>query len=100
MSWLVGYPREKVNWHPTIDPDKCLHCGMCMNCGHKVYRWVDGAPRVEKPEDCLVGCNTCKNLCLGQAISFPDVEELRELYRKEGIWAKVKKELKAKGIIT
>ena len=33
MTWITGYPREKVNWHPTVDPDKCVKCGMCMNCG-------------------------------------------------------------------
>jgi hypothetical protein len=33
MTWITGYPREKVNWYP-IDPNKC---GMCMNCGKGVY---------------------------------------------------------------
>jgi hypothetical protein len=23
MAWLTGYPREKINWFPTIDPEKC-----------------------------------------------------------------------------
>jgi len=22
MPWLTGYPREKLNWHPSIDPKK------------------------------------------------------------------------------
>lgn len=100
MSWLVGYPRDMVNWHPTIDPDKCLHCGMCMNCGRKVYEWENKAPKVARPDECVVGCNTCKNLCLGEAITFPEVAELRTLYLKEGIWSKVKKELLGKGVIS
>ena len=38
MAWLTGYPREKVDWFPTIDPEKCVKCGMCMNCGQSVFR--------------------------------------------------------------
>jgi len=100
MAWLEGYPREKVEWYPTIDESKCVSCGMCMNCGKKVYEWVDGKPKVVRPYECVVGCTTCANLCLGNAISFQDIKTIRELYKKEGIWAKVKKQLKAKGIIS
>ncbi|WP_334138800.1 4Fe-4S binding protein [Thermovirga lienii] len=32
MPWLAGYPREKVNWGPTVDREKCIGCGMCINC--------------------------------------------------------------------
>ena len=32
--------QRKVNWHPTIDPDKCVKSGMCMNCGQGVYDWT------------------------------------------------------------
>jgi len=58
-----------------------------------------GKPKVVRPYECVVGCTTCANLCLGNAISFQDIKTIRELYKKEGIWAKVKKQLKAKGII-
>ncbi len=100
MPWLAGHPRERVEWYPTIDPEKCVKCGMCMNCGHKVYEWADEGPKVARPNDCVVGCSTCANLCAGQAISFPDVERLRKLYRQEKIWAKVKKHLIAQGVIS
>jgi len=46
MAWLAGFPRENINWHPTIDPDKCVKCGMCMNCGQKVYKWTEEGPVV------------------------------------------------------
>lgn len=97
MAWLAGFPRENINWHPTIDPDKCVKCGMCMNCGQKVYKWTEEGPVVAHPNDCVVGCTTCATLCMGNAISFPDKKALRELYRKNGIWAKVKRELEAEG---
>ncbi len=99
MAWLVGYPREKINWHPTINYDKCVKCGMCMNCGRKVYDWNEDGPVVARPLQCVVGCTTCANLCMGEAISFPDIKELREVYKKEKIWSKVKKQLKEEGTI-
>ena len=97
MPWLAGYPREKIEWYPTIDLEKCVKCGMCMNCGQKVYRWTKEGPVVAQPYRCVVGCSTCATLCQGNAITFPDREKLRDLYRKEGIWAKVKKELLKEG---
>lgn len=97
MAWFAGYPREKIEWYPTINEDKCVKCGMCMNCGQKVYKWTDDVPVVANPYKCVVGCTTCATLCQGNAISFPDKELLRKLYKKERIWAKVKKELKEEG---
>ena len=97
MVWLAGYPREKIQWYPTIDDNKCVKCGMCMNCGGKVYKWSKDGPVVDKPYNCVVGCTTCATLCQGNAISFPDKKALRELYQKEKIWTKVKKELKEEG---
>jgi NAD-dependent dihydropyrimidine dehydrogenase PreA subunit len=99
MAWLVGYPREKINWHPTINYDKCVKCGMCMNCGRKVYDWNEEGPIVARPLQCVVGCTTCANLCMGEAISFPDIKELREVYKKEKIWSKVKRQLEEEGTI-
>jgi len=100
MAWLAGYPREEVEWYPTIDTKKCLNCGMCMNCGKKVYDWTEYGPVVSRPFDCQMGCNTCANLCQGNAIRFPEVQWLRELYKKEGIWKKVKQQLIDEGKIT
>ena len=97
MAWLTDYPREKVNWSPIIDLDGCKKCGMCMNCGKQVYTWTKQGPIVEKPQDCVVGCTTCANLCQGEAITFPDKNELRALYKKERLWAKVTKQMKKDG---
>ena len=97
MAWLTGYPREKVNWHPTIDPEKCVKCGICMNCGKAVYEWAKDGPKVVRPLDCIVGCTTCANLCMGKAISFPDIETVRAIYKEQGIWKKIKDDLKQAG---
>jgi len=97
MPWLTGYPREKVEWFPTIDPKKCLKCGICMNCGRKVFDWTDEGPVVARPYECVVGCTTCANLCRGNAITFQSITEIRKLYKKENIWDKVKKTLAQEG---
>ncbi len=99
MPWFVGYPREKINWGPTIDDKKCVGCGLCLNCGKKVFGWRDGKAIVENYEECVVGCSTCGNLCAGKAISFPSLELIRDIYKKEGIWAKVKQKMVEDGQI-
>jgi NAD-dependent dihydropyrimidine dehydrogenase PreA subunit len=100
MAWIVGYPREKVEWYPTIDVKKCVKCGMCLNCGKEVYEWTDAGPVVSKPFSCVVGCTTCANLCQGKAIQFQDLSELRSLYRREGIWKNVRSQMIEDGKIT
>jgi NAD-dependent dihydropyrimidine dehydrogenase PreA subunit len=99
MPWFAGVERETINWHPTIDETKCVRCGICMNCGRKVYEWRDGRPQVVRPSQCIVGCTTCANLCRGEAISFPPLMELRAFYRDHKIWNAVKQALKEEGIL-
>jgi len=99
MPWLTGYPREKIPWYPKINIDKCLKCGMCMNCGRGVYVWTESGPQVAHPYQCIVGCTTCASLCMGNAIEFPDINIVRDIYQKEKIWSKVKKQLIAEGKI-
>lgn len=97
MPWLIGYPREKIKWYPTIDKNKCIKCGMCMNCGKNVYSWTKAGPKVTNPFNCVVGCSTCSNLCEGNAITFPDIENVKKIYKEEKIWSKVKRKLKEEG---
>lgn len=98
MAWLTGYPREKIKWHPTVDRDKCVKCGICMNCGKGVFDWSDEVGAVvARPNKCVVGCTTCANLCLGDAITFPDIEEVKKIYKREDIWSKVKTQLQEEG---
>ncbi len=99
MAWIAEFPREKIPWYPTIDKNKCVKCGMCMSCGREVYKWTNSGPEVISPYRCIVGCSTCANLCLGNAITFPDIKTLREIYKREGIWSKVKQSLIKEGKI-
>lgn len=99
MPWFTGYPRRDIPWYPTIDTGKCVGCGMCMNCGKKVYDWLDGKAAVARPYDCVVGCSTCATLCQERAISFPEVDPVRAIYAKEKIWDKVKEKLQEEGKI-
>ena len=93
MAWLAGYDRKKLNWAPTIDASKCTGCGMCMNCGKSVFTWVNGKSVVTNPTACVPGCSTCRSLCEGNAISFPSLRDLREIYKQNEIWKKVKEEM-------
>lgn len=63
MPWFAGVSRSEIDWGPTIDPKKCVSCGVCLNCGKSVFAWVDGKSSVESRGDCVVGCMTCGNLC-------------------------------------
>jgi NAD-dependent dihydropyrimidine dehydrogenase PreA subunit len=99
MAWLTGYPRNQIDWFPTINPENCVQCGMCMNCGKKVFDWTEKGPVVSRPYECVVGCTTCATLCQGEAITFPNAEYIRKIYQREHIWSKVKKQLLDEGKI-
>ncbi len=91
-----GIPRGKIKWHPTVDESKCIGCGMCVTgCGRKVYGfdYDRKKPVVLRPDNCMVACVTCANTCLKVAISFPPVEYVRELIKKEKLLAKAIEEL-------
>ncbi|MEM7815169.1 MAG: 4Fe-4S binding protein [Candidatus Aenigmatarchaeota archaeon] len=91
-----GIPREKIDWHPTIDESKCIGCGMCAaGCGRNVYDFDfdKNKPVVARPLNCLVGCTTCQVTCLQDAISFPDKHSIRNLIKEKGLLAVAKKEL-------
>lgn len=72
---------------------------MYLNCDKNVFSWEDNHPILTHSNDCVVGCSTCANLCLGNAISFPQIEEVRNLYQENDIWVKVKNQLVNDNII-
>jgi len=70
-----GIPRAEIDWHPTVSEDKCIGCGLCfLTCGKGVYQfdWDRKKSVVIHPESCVVGCQTCANLCPAQAIAFAE----------------------------
>jgi len=100
MPWFAGVRRDEIDWHPTVNADKCVKCGMCMNCGKAVFEWdTKGKAIVTKPLECVVGCSTCANLCLGKAISFPPLEDLHKFFHRKRVWSAVRQALIKSGKI-
>lgn len=82
-----GVPRSKIPWNPTIDYEKCVSCGKCVEyCKLGVYEFEEtqNARRavVKNPANCVVFCTGCEEQCPAGAIKFPSKKETRELIRK------------------
>jgi len=89
-----GVPREKITWYPTIEPELCNGCGLCVtSCSRAVFRYDYDARKavVVEPVQCMVGCTTCATICPSDAISFQSRGELRLLVRREHVLQRVKK---------
>lgn len=95
-----GIPRENIDWHPVIDELKCIGCGLCATtCGRGVYKfdYENKKSKVANPNNCLVGCQTCANLCPAKAISFAEEDKTREkaqdIVKEFAVLPKVREEL-------
>lgn len=92
-----GIPRKEITWHPRVEEDLCMGCGLCVtSCGRQVYEY-DAERRksvVAEPLHCMVGCVTCANLCPEQAISFPPLTTLRRLVKDHKLVQRARKELR------
>ena len=80
-----GVDREKIQWNPAIDEDKCIGCGMCAtSCGRGVYKFdfENKKSIVANPTNCMVACQTCANLCPMKAIIFAEEDKTREKAQK------------------
>jgi len=93
--------QKKIDWYPVIDESKCIGCGMCVTtCGRGVYKfdYKMHKPVVIEPNHCLVGCQTCANLCPVGAISFVEApittrDKAQQIVKDNNIIPKVKIEL-------
>jgi len=94
-----GIAREEIEWHPTVDKDKCTGCGMCVtSCGKNVFDF-DPESRtsvVARPLQCMVGCTSCQVWCIYDAIRFPDPDYVKNLIKKRGVLKLAKKQLEEK----
>ncbi len=91
-----GIPRDEIDWHPTVDPELCIGCGICvLGCGKGVYQfdYEKNVPVVANPLNCLVGCTTCENTCPQHAISFPPMSYLHKTIKKREVIQHSRKEL-------
>jgi len=94
-AWY-GIPREEIDWHPTVESELCMGCGICViGCGKGVYKfdYENNLSVVANPLNCLVGCTTCANTCPQHAISFPPMSYLHKLIRKRGVISRSRKVL-------
>jgi NAD-dependent dihydropyrimidine dehydrogenase PreA subunit len=82
-----GVPRSKIPWGPTIDYEKCVSCGKCVDyCHMGVFEFEEKngkkRPVVHKPTGCVVFCKGCQDICPTHAISHPSRKETREFILK------------------
>lgn len=53
----------------TLDPDKCVGCGMCLNvCPHEVFEMFEGKAKIICKDSCME-CGACAKNCAFSAIS-------------------------------
>lgn len=76
---FMGVPRDKIDWCPRLDYDKCNDCMDCVEfCPHNVFEVrEDETPKliVKNPHNCVVFCRACAKTCGPDAIEFPNKKE-------------------------
>ena len=87
QEYYAGVPREKIDWFPTIDSEKCkpVSCQKeCVRaCPRNIYEQTEqGTVIVARPYECTVGDISCSFACPFEAISFPNREQLKQMLSK------------------
>jgi len=82
-----GIHRNKIPWYPTIDYEKCINCGKCVEyCKLGVYEFEEKEgkkrPVVKNLNNCVVFCTGCQSQCPAGAITHPSKEETRKIIEK------------------
>ena len=91
-----GISRDRITWHPTVDEDLCIGCGLCvLGCGPRVFDFDFERRKAigVAPLRCKVGCVTCANTCPTHAIGFPSLSYLHKIIKKEKVLDASRKEL-------
>lgn len=85
-STFMGVPREKIDWSPRIDFDKCDYCMECVKfCPHNVFEVHEEAEQkliVKNPNNCVVFCRACGKTCGPDAIEFPNKPETTKVIKE------------------
>ncbi len=81
-----GIPRNKISWYPTINYEKCVTCGKCVDyCHMNVYSTEEKEGKqktiVKNINGCVVTCTGCDSVCPTGAISHPTKKEFQEKIR-------------------
>jgi NAD-dependent dihydropyrimidine dehydrogenase PreA subunit len=82
-----GIPRSQIPWYPTIDYEKCVGCGKCVEyCTLGIYEFGDKngtkRPVVKNPSNCVVMCSGCDSICPAGAIKHPSKKAIQEKIRE------------------
>jgi NAD-dependent dihydropyrimidine dehydrogenase PreA subunit len=81
-----GIPRYKIPWDPKIDYNKCISCGKCVDfCHMNAFKIEekDGRKRtVVNPNQCVVFCRGCEDVCPAGAITHPSEKETQKIINK------------------
>lgn len=82
QTWQ-GIPRSKTLWSPTIDYEKCISRGKCVEyckLGTYVVEEKKGKkhPVVKNLNNCVVLYSGCDSICPAGAISHPSKGRARE----------------------
>ncbi|MEJ2248964.1 MAG: 4Fe-4S binding protein [Candidatus Lokiarchaeota archaeon] len=87
----MGVPRNKIDWYPRIDYNKCDFCMECDKfCPHDVYGKNESNSiklTIDHPNNCVVFCRACSKACPQDALSFPDKQDVKSKIKeiREGI---------------
>jgi NAD-dependent dihydropyrimidine dehydrogenase PreA subunit len=72
-----------IQWFPTIDYEKCIGCGKCVEyctLGAFELEQKEGCkkPVVKNPNNCVVLCTGCDGICPAGAIKHQSKKTTRE----------------------
>ncbi len=78
-----GIPRKEIPWAPKIDYKKCVGCGKCVEyctLGTFTLEQKEDEKRavVKNPNNCVVLCTGCDDVCPAGAVKHPSKKQTRE----------------------